>query len=148
MCILTSSLGGSMGHYHHIWFLSPQRQDRDADRKCDGFQRGPVYDKMETKVDFNSQACLGGGQFSEAELQYRRPLPMCSFSDLACRWHFWLPNQFSKQKTATDRGEDGEARREVNEEKRITEFLTAIALCHTVQVGASNFNIKIIFDCR
>ena len=51
-------------------------------------------------------------------------------------------------KTATDRGEDGEARREVNEERRITEFMTAIALCHTVQVEASNLNIKIIFDCR
>ena len=33
----------------------------------------------------DDQACMGGGQYSEAELQYRRPLPMCSFSDLAGR---------------------------------------------------------------
>ena len=31
------------------------------------------------------QACMGVGQYSEAELQYRRPLRMCSFSDLAGR---------------------------------------------------------------
>ena len=33
------------------------------------------------------------------------------------------------------RGNEGEARREVSEERRIAEFLTALALCHTVQVA-------------
>ena len=33
------------------------------------------------------------------------------------------------------RGEEGEVRREGSEERRIVEFLTALALCHTVQVG-------------
>ena len=33
------------------------------------------------------------------------------------------------------RGNEGEARREGSEEQRIAEFLTALALCHTVQVA-------------
>ena len=51
------------------------------------FNQNHNNDKSVHLDDENTdQACLGGGEYSEAELQYRRPLPMCSFSDLAGRY--------------------------------------------------------------
>ena len=38
---------------------------------------------------------MGGGEYSEAELQYRRPLPMCSFSDLAGRYSILITQEKS-----------------------------------------------------
>ena len=46
---------------------------------------GIMYVSMFSSNENDGQACMGVGQYSEAELQYRRPLPMCSFSDLAGR---------------------------------------------------------------
>ena len=60
---------------------------------------------------------------------------MCSFSDLAHRCsshlHLLLP-------PPPPRAGEGEGRREGGEERQIVEFLTALALCHTVQVAEAS----------
>ena len=90
------------------------------------------------------QACLGGGEYSEAELQYRRPLPMCSFSDLTGRYTYTRTHLHSCLASLSTiyRGDEGEARREGSEERQIAEFLTALALCHTVQVAIQPTQIQ------
>ena len=86
---------------YNICLYTVQRQDWDADGECDGFQRGNcliivIYNKTTViknrHICLNSfyenlddQACMGVGQYSEAELRYRRLSPRCSFSDLAGR---------------------------------------------------------------
>ena len=81
---------------------------------------------------------------------------MCSFSDLAGRYS---SNNILLGKVTVAwhnltifRGNEGEARREVSEEHRIAEFLTALALCHTVQVeiqptDSMRVTCLVIFHC-
>ena len=76
---------------------------------------------------------------------------MCSFSDLAGRYPSHIVTVAWHHLTNL-RGDEGEPRREGSEERQIVEFLTALALCHTVQVAiqptASKLSMSlVIFHC-